>query len=192
MEEREMFVQGCTELIKRKKKGGDECVSEGERQRVRKGSHASSSSVPMIFVTPGLWKSASPRLYVGLNWDLGKKNKKKNVVALKCSELSLPPKRAHLWKTLSGRFIFNRWLVNVNPPLPQNHKTTATESFSIFRQEHKGWPCKRGEAPWNMAIQSCERSGSSSIDSSSDRGDPRFASDENQLNESTKQRARIC
>lgn len=93
------------------------------------------------------------------------------------------------------------WEIYIQPPTCERQPSPfyraikpQRQSFSIFRQEHKGRPCKRGEAPRNMGVQSCERSCRSDwsgVDSSTDRGDPRFASDENQLNESTKQPARI-
>lgn len=120
-----------------------ESVSEGGRQRVRKGSHASSSSVRMIFVTPGLWKSASPRLYVGLNWDLGKKKKwlPSNAVSSHFLQRELICGRLYLGDLYSTADLWASSLPVYRIIKPQR------QSFSIFRQEHKGRPCKRAEAP---------------------------------------------
>lgn len=45
--------------------------------------------------------------------------RKKKELPFKCSELSVPGRRAHLRKTLSGRFTFDCWLVSSNPALTE-------------------------------------------------------------------------
>lgn len=67
----------------------------------------------MISLTPGLFQPASLDLYKGLNRDLAKKEKKLNCPQMRWA-LTSSKEGSSRRKTLSVRFIFNCWCVNVN------------------------------------------------------------------------------
>lgn len=107
-----------------------------KRQTQREGSHASSSSVWMISLTLALCPSAPLDLYTGV-----KQGFSKTRWALGSSQ-----KTPTLQKTLSVRFIFNCWLVTINP-LPQKIMKLQPQSFFCIQTRHKKKkaPCKKKE-----------------------------------------------